>query len=297
LDAHAFGAPRQPVALFQKSLFKRALFCVVRCHHSAARRYLHLTAFIATPRAHLTRRFWPVNNCVLQEKNIMNACEHAAVSREMPFNSIEAFSWSTRFACRRQRVESPLTKTDSQLSLAAFRTRFCTTSCRSPHANTRRQVVECCDARPSNQSLAGTSSCLASWVLDAPFALLVQRFDRSRRELRDGFGQRLQEILRSEHRVTNLMGEISAASQEQTAGIEQINRAIAQMDQVTQKNAALVEDPPPLRNRCRASLASCQRWSACSNCEPPDLPSQSGSGLRAWAFLAVSERRVTTPRI
>ena len=38
------------------------------------------------------------------------------------------------------------------------------------------------------------------------------------------------------------MGEISAASQEQTGGLEQVNRAIAQMDQVTQQNAALVEE-------------------------------------------------------
>jgi uncharacterized phage infection (PIP) family protein YhgE len=38
------------------------------------------------------------------------------------------------------------------------------------------------------------------------------------------------------------MGEITAASQEQNAGIEQINQAITQMDQVTQQNAALVEE-------------------------------------------------------
>jgi len=42
--------------------------------------------------------------------------------------------------------------------------------------------------------------------------------------------------------VTDIMGEITAASAEQTAGIEQINQAIAQMDQVTQQNAALVEE-------------------------------------------------------
>jgi len=42
--------------------------------------------------------------------------------------------------------------------------------------------------------------------------------------------------------VTDIMGEITAASQEQTSGIEQINQAITQMDQVTQQNAALVEE-------------------------------------------------------
>jgi methyl-accepting chemotaxis protein len=38
------------------------------------------------------------------------------------------------------------------------------------------------------------------------------------------------------------MGEITAATQEQTSGIEQVNLAITQMDQVTQQNAALVEE-------------------------------------------------------
>jgi methyl-accepting chemotaxis protein len=43
-------------------------------------------------------------------------------------------------------------------------------------------------------------------------------------------------------RVTDIIGEITAASHEQTQGIEQINQAITQMDQVTQQNAALVEE-------------------------------------------------------
>jgi uncharacterized coiled-coil protein SlyX len=42
--------------------------------------------------------------------------------------------------------------------------------------------------------------------------------------------------------VTDIMGEITAASQEQTSGIEQINQAVTQMDQTTQQNAALVEE-------------------------------------------------------
>ena len=43
-------------------------------------------------------------------------------------------------------------------------------------------------------------------------------------------------------RVTDIMAETTAASQEQTAGIEQINQAITQMDQVTQANAPRVEE-------------------------------------------------------
>jgi len=55
-------------------------------------------------------------------------------------------------------------------------------------------------------------------------------------------GQTMEEIVGSVKRVTDIMGEITAASQEQTSGIEQINQAITQMDQVTQQNAALVEE-------------------------------------------------------
>jgi methyl-accepting chemotaxis protein len=54
-------------------------------------------------------------------------------------------------------------------------------------------------------------------------------------------GATMTEIVESVRRVTDIMGEITAASLEQTAGIEQINEAVSQMDQVTQQNAALVE--------------------------------------------------------
>ncbi|MFW3177076.1 methyl-accepting chemotaxis protein [Xanthomonas phaseoli] len=55
-------------------------------------------------------------------------------------------------------------------------------------------------------------------------------------------GKTMGEIVSSVQSVTDLMGEISAASQEQSAGIEQVNRAVTQMDESTQQNAALVEE-------------------------------------------------------
>jgi methyl-accepting chemotaxis protein-1 (serine sensor receptor) len=55
-------------------------------------------------------------------------------------------------------------------------------------------------------------------------------------------GATMNEIVESVQRVTDIMAEISAASNEQSAGIEQVNGAIGQMDQVTQQNAALVEE-------------------------------------------------------
>ncbi len=51
----------------------------------------------------------------------------------------------------------------------------------------------------------------------------------------------MQEIVSSVQRVTDIMGEITAASVEQSAGIDQVNQAITSMDEVTQQNAALVE--------------------------------------------------------
>jgi methyl-accepting chemotaxis protein len=60
-------------------------------------------------------------------------------------------------------------------------------------------------------------------------------------QLVDQAGTTMTDIVDSVRRVTNIMTEISSASQEQTAGIEQINEAITQMDTVTQQNAALVE--------------------------------------------------------
>lgn len=54
-------------------------------------------------------------------------------------------------------------------------------------------------------------------------------------------GSAMQEITRSVHRVTDIMGEITAASTEQSKGIGQIHQAVTQMDAITQQNAALVE--------------------------------------------------------
>ncbi len=54
-------------------------------------------------------------------------------------------------------------------------------------------------------------------------------------------GNTMEEIVSSVRRVTDIMGEISSASMEQEAGIGQINQAITEMDNVTQQNAALVE--------------------------------------------------------
>ncbi|CAN5378939.1 methyl-accepting chemotaxis protein [soil metagenome] len=58
----------------------------------------------------------------------------------------------------------------------------------------------------------------------------------------DQAGVTMKEVVSSIKRVTDIMGEISAASAEQSAGVSQVGEAVTQMDQATQQNAALVEE-------------------------------------------------------
>ncbi|MDO8413047.1 MAG: methyl-accepting chemotaxis protein [Gallionellaceae bacterium] len=61
-------------------------------------------------------------------------------------------------------------------------------------------------------------------------------------KLVDEAGKTMDEIVTAVRRMTDIMAEISAASSEQSSGIDQVNQAINQMDQATQQNAALVEE-------------------------------------------------------
>ncbi|UJB66395.1 HAMP domain-containing protein [Acidovorax sp. YS12] len=60
-------------------------------------------------------------------------------------------------------------------------------------------------------------------------------------QLVDKAGGTMEEVVTAIRRVTDIMGEISAASKEQASGVAQVGEAITQMDQTTQQNAALVE--------------------------------------------------------
>ena len=60
-------------------------------------------------------------------------------------------------------------------------------------------------------------------------------------KLVDAAGRTMEEIVQSVKRVTDIMADITAASADQSSGIEQVNQAILQMDQTTRQNAALVE--------------------------------------------------------
>ncbi len=69
----------------------------------------------------------------------------------------------------------------------------------------------------------------------------VERVDAGTRLVNDA-GRTMQEVVSSVQRVTDIMGEIASAAREQSAGIELVNRSIGELDQMTQQNAALVEE-------------------------------------------------------
>jgi len=90
------------------------------------------------------------------------------------------------------------------------------------------------------RSLAQRSASAAKEIKELIDLSAVHVSEGSR--LVDETGGTIDEVVASAKRVASLMNEIASASEEQHAGIEQVNRAVAQMDDVTQQNAALVEE-------------------------------------------------------
>jgi methyl-accepting chemotaxis protein len=90
------------------------------------------------------------------------------------------------------------------------------------------------------RSLAGRSAEAAKEIKNL-ISASVERVEQGT-SLVDQAGATMTEVVASIRRVNDIMGEISAASTEQSQGVSQIGEAIQQMDQVTQQNAALVEE-------------------------------------------------------
>ena len=90
------------------------------------------------------------------------------------------------------------------------------------------------------RSLAGRSA-EAAKEIKTLIGASVERVDEGTR-LVDAAGVTMQEVVSSIRRVADIMGEITSASAEQAAGVSQVGEAVVQMDQVTQQNAALVEE-------------------------------------------------------
>ena len=90
------------------------------------------------------------------------------------------------------------------------------------------------------RSLAGRSAAAAKEIKSLIHAS-VARVELGT-VLVDQAGDTMSDVVRGIQRVTDIMGEISAASSEQSQGVAQVGEAVMQMDQVTQQNAALVEE-------------------------------------------------------
>ncbi|WP_273363739.1 methyl-accepting chemotaxis protein [Simplicispira suum] len=89
------------------------------------------------------------------------------------------------------------------------------------------------------RSLAGRSADAAKEIKQL-IGASVENVETGSRQVAEA-GQSMEEIVASVQRVSDLIGEITASSTEQRDGISQVNQAVTQLDQMTQQNAALVE--------------------------------------------------------
>ena len=90
------------------------------------------------------------------------------------------------------------------------------------------------------RSLAGRSAEAAKEIKQL-IGTSVEKVEAGSRLVQDA-GTTMQDIVQSVQRVNDMIGEITAASTEQSAGVSQVNQAVGNLDQMTQQNAALVEE-------------------------------------------------------
>jgi methyl-accepting chemotaxis protein len=148
------------------------------------------------------------------------------------------------------------------------------------------------------RSLAGRSAVAAKQIKD-----LIQH---SVKKVEDGSvlvtrsGQALEQIVTSVKKVSDVIAEIAAASREQSSGIDQVNKAVTQMDTMTQQNAALVEEATAatqsMADQARSLNDMMARFhldSADERTAPPTRPTQS---LRVAVVATPRPERRTGPR-
>lgn len=98
-------------------------------------------------------------------------------------------------------------------------------------------------------------------------------------------GATMQAILDGIRRVTDIMGEINAANREQTTGIEEINTAVTQMDEVTRQNASLVDESAAATNSLQGQADALARLVATFNLGCRQLAAQAGQDADEQAVL------------
>jgi methyl-accepting chemotaxis protein len=138
------------------------------------------------------------------------------------------------------------------------------------------------------RSLAGRSAEAAKEIKSLINAS-VERVEQGT-ALVDQAGATMTEVVSSIRRVTDIMGEISAASAEQSAGVTQVGQAVAQMDQSTQQNAALVEEMAAAASSLKVQAEELVHVVSVFKLGHNDLRGDANHGLPA-----VAKVRSTTP--
>ncbi|WP_293717295.1 methyl-accepting chemotaxis protein [Stenotrophomonas sp. UBA7606] len=108
-------------------------------------------------------------------------------------------------------------------------------------------------------------------------------------------GTTMGEIVASVQRVTDIMAEISAASQEQSAGIEQVNQTVVQMDETTQQNAALVEEATAAARSMEEQAAHLANVVSVFQLEEDSADTSSAAAQREPADRPVPQAPATMP--
>jgi methyl-accepting chemotaxis protein I, serine sensor receptor len=150
------------------------------------------------------------------------------------------------------------------------------------------------------RSLAQRSSAAAKEIKEL-IDTSVERV-QSGSALVDEAGRTMTEIIGAVQRVTDIMGEIAAASEEQSSGIDQVARAVTQMDEVTQQNAALVEEAAAAASsledqagKLRTAVAVFQLEEGGYHASVSSVPKRASTPVRAKAARSVSRASVAQP--
>jgi len=105
----------------------------------------------------------------------------------------------------------------------------------------------------------------------------------------------MEELLSTATEVSQLMGDIAAAGEEQASGVEQINKAIAQMDQVVQMNASLVEEATAAAGSMASKAAELAQSVARFRTETEVRPTVEPRSAPPWSQIPALPPRARAP--